>query len=441
MTITKPAPPVGAECNERNIMNKAILITSLLLPILVFAQTIASEDYADPVYSTDRHLPFSVRSAGMGNAGVAMAEDFTALFYNPANLAYIYRVEISGALHFDHLGYESDFEGNIDEGSDSYLKLLNAGVVIPVPTTRGGLAFGLGFTRTNTFDRQIRFSGTGNDGLIYDAQESVKGGLGKFSIGGGVQVSPIAALGMSLDLYGGGEKYGWFLDVQNPGGTSWPDTVERKTYEDDIRSEYSGVGGRFSMTIAPNRYVQMGTYIATPTLINISEDAFQRFDSLTTGWEYYEDTWSYYSTIRIVLPWKFGGGIALRPTDWMLFTGDAEFVDWRQIEYDKPPELLSQNRLMEDSYTTTLRWGAGAEFTIPVAALKLRGGFAQEPIAYTVAGKDRVRNTITGGFGVLLGELITLDAAVQISNWNVDGTRLDEQYDVARVSLGLSHRF
>ncbi len=440
-TITKPAPRVAAGCNERNIMRKTFLTLAVLIPALTFAQILASADYADPVYSADRHLPFGVRSAGMGNVGVAMSEDFTALFYNPANLAYIYRFELSGALHFDYLSYHSDFEGNVREGSDSYLKLHNIGVVIPVPTTRGGLTFGLGFTRTNTFDRQIRFSGTGADGLIYNAQESVKGGLGKFSIGGGVQVSPIAALGMSLDLYVGGERYGWFLDIQNPGGTPWPDTVERKIYEDDIRSEYSGVGGRFSMTLAPTKYVQLATYIATPTLIDIDEDAFQRFDSLTTGWEYYEDSWSYYSTVRIILPWKFGGGIAIRPTDWILLAADAEFVDWRQIEYDNPPELLSQNRLMENSYTTTLRWGAGAEFTIPVAALKLRGGFAQEPIAYTAAGEDRVRNTFTGGFGVLLGELMTLDAAVQISNWNVEGNRLDEEYDVARISLGLSHRF
>lgn len=422
-------------------MKKATLLTALILPLATFAQILASEDCADPVYSADRHLPFGVRSASMGNAGVAMSEDFTALFYNPANLAYIYRFELSGALHYDYLSYHSNFEGNTDNGTDSYVKLQNFGAVIPVPTSRGGLAFGLGFTRTNTFDRRIRFSGTGDDGLIYDADESIKGGLGKFCIGGGVQVSPIAALGMSLDLYIGGEKYNWYLDIRNPGGTEWPDTVEQKTYVDDIRSEYSGVGARFCMTLVPSKYVQTGLYIATPTALNIDEDAFQRFDSLTTGWEYYEETWQYVNTVQIILPWKFGGGIALRPTDWILLAGDAEFVDWRQIEYDEPAAMLSQNRLMDDSFRATLRWGAGAEFTIPLASLKLRGGFAQEPMAYTVSGEDRTRNTYTGGFGILLDELMTLDTAVQYSTWNVDGERLDEEYDVARISLGLSYRF
>jgi len=422
-------------------MRTEILIILLLIPIIGCAQILADPDFADPVYAADRNLPFSIRSAGMGNIGAAMSEDFTALFYNPANLAYIYRFELSGALHYDNLSYETDFDGNIGSGSDSYFKLQNIGCVIPVPTSRGGLAFGMGFTRTNTLDRRLTFSGTGTDGLIYDADESVKGGLGKFSLGGGIQVSPIVSLGMSADFYAGGERYAWHLDVQNPGGTEWPDTVERKIYEDDIRSEYTGIGARFGMTLVPCKYAQIGAYIATPTAIVIDEEAFQRFDSLTTGWEYYEETWNYYSTIEVVLPWKFGAGLAVRPTEWILISGDAEYVDWRQIEYNEPTDYLYQNRLMEDSYRATLRWGAGAEFTIPVAALKLRGGFAQEPIAYIVNGDGLNRNTITSGFGVLLGELMTLDAAVQFSNWDSNGERLNESYDVARISLGLSYRF
>ncbi len=422
-------------------MRKEILLAIILIPTLGFAQILGSGDYADPIFAADRHLPMGIRSAGMGGTGVASTEDFSGIFYNPANLAYIYRFELSGALHFDALSYDSDFEGSAKNGSDSYIKLQSLGGVIPVPTTRGGLAFGLGFTRTNSFDRRIRFSGTGEDGLIYEGDESVKGGLGKFSLGAGMQVSPFASLGMSVDLYGGGERYSWYLDVTNPGGSDWPDSVEEKIYVDDIRSEYTGVGARFGMLLVPIKYAQIGAYIATPTSIYIDQDAVQRFDSLTTGWETYEENFSYFETIEVILPWKFGAGIAIRPTDWLLFSGDAEFVDWRQLEYDEPAELLYQNRLMDDSYRSTLRWSAGGEVTIPIAALRLRGGFSQEPIAYTVQGDNRNRNTISGGFGVLIGELMTLDAALQFSDWDVEGTRLNESYDLARIWMGLSYRF
>ncbi len=422
-------------------MKAKIFFIFILLPIIAYSQILGGGNYADPIPSTDRHLPFGIRSAGMGGVGVACSEDYTAVFYNPANLSYIYRFEVAGAIQYDALSFNSNFDNAASgEGSDSYIKLQNIGGVIPVPTTRGGLAVGLGFTRTNTFDHRLQFEGTGDDGILYSGDESVKGGLGKFSIGGGIQVSPHAALGMSLDFYGGGEKYNWYLDRQNSGGTEWPDSVERVIIQDDIRDSYSGIGARFGMQLVPNKYVQLGAYIATPTALYIEEDVCSRTDSLTTGWEFYTED-NYFQTFELILPWKFGGGVALRPTDWLLLAGDAEYVDWRQTEYDEPTWILDQNRLMDESFRATVRWSAGGELTIPLASLRLRGGFSQEPIPYIVTGENISRNTISGGVGILIGELTTLDIATQFNNWDSNGARLDEEYSLSRIWLGLSYRF
>ncbi len=423
---------------------RKLLVSMILvaLPAMIFGQTLAIGDTADFIPSTDRHLPMGIRSAGMGGAGIACSEDYSALFYNPANLAYIYRFEMAGALQYDALSYEGALDGAAaGTGSDSYVKLQNLGGVIPVPTSRGGMAFGIGFTRTNSFDRRIRAQATGSDGLLYDIDESVKGGLGKFSLGGGVQVAPSMALGASLDIYSGGERYSWFNDVRNPGGTDWPDSVERKIFSDDITNSYCGVGARFGMTLVPNKIVQIGAYISTPTSIIIDEEGIQRFDSLTTGWETYQEDYNIVESFEILLPWRFGAGLALRPTDWLLFAGDAEYVDWRQTEYDEPAWILNQNRLMDDSYRATLRWSAGGEATIPMASLKLRGGFSQEPIAYLGDGDNRSRNTISGGLGYLAGDLVSLDLAMRFSDWDVEGTRLDGGYSLTSIWLGMSYRF
>ncbi|MCK5833852.1 outer membrane protein transport protein [bacterium] len=418
------------------------ILSTFLIPISIFTQTLANSDVADFIPSSDRHLAMSIRSAGMGGAGVASSEDYTALFYNPANLAYIYRFEMAGALQYDALSFESALDSSASgTGSDSYVKLQNIGGVIPLPTKRGGVSFALGFTRTNSFDRRIRANSTGDDGLIYQIDESVKGGLGKFSLGGGIQISPMMSIGASIDLYLGGERYSWFNDIQNPGETAWPDSVERKIYADDITDEYSGIGARFGMTLVPTRFVQIGAYISTPTSLIIEEDGISRFDSITTGLETYQEDYDIVQSFEVILPWRFGAGLAIRPTEWILLAGDAEYVDWRQIEYDEPAWILSQNRLMDDSYRATLRWSAGSEFTIPIASLKLRGGFSQEPIAYLENGKDRTRNTITGGLGYLVSDLVSLDLATQFSNWNIDETRLDGDYSLTSVWLGLSYRF
>jgi len=424
-------------------MKRAIIIALICVAsFAAFGQRLASEGWADFVPASDRHLAFGIRSAGMGGAGVAITEDYTSLFYNPANLAYIYRFEVAGALQYDALSYDSRLDGKLaGTGSDSYVKLQNLGGVIPVPTEQGGLAFGIGFVRTNSFDRRLRAEAIGDDGLSYKIDESVRGGLGKFSIGGGVQVSPIMSVGGAVEFYTGGERYSWFNDVQNPGGAHWPDTVERKIFADDITDGYAGIGARFGLSLVPNRFVQIGAYISTPTALMIDEDGIQRFDSVTTGWIVYQEDYDIVQSFELVLPWKFGGGIAVRPTSWLLFAGDAEYVDWRQIEYNKPAWILSQNRLMDDSFRATLRWSAGAEATIPVAALRLRGGYSQEPIAYLADGADRTRNTISGGLGFLVSELISLDLAAQFSDWDVDGTRLGGSYSLASIWMGMSYRF
>lgn len=415
---------------------------SVIIPTLAFCQMLSVGDYADPVLPSERQMPYGIRSAGMGGTGIAVSEDLSALFYNPANLGYIYRIEVAGALHYDAFSYESVFDNvNSRSGSDSYIKLATLGAVIPVPTSRGGLAFALGFTRTNSFDRRLKFSGTGADGIIYDGDESSNGGLGKFCIGAGIQVSPYASLGMSLDLYAGGEKYSWFLDRRNPGGTSWHDSVERKIISDDIIDEWTGVGARFATTIVPNKYFQFGAHISTPTALTIDEEGIQRFDSITTGWEIYSEQSDIVESIDLTLPWKFGAGIAIRPTDWLLFAGDGEFCDWRQIEYSSPSWIIAQNRLMDTSFRATFRWSAGTEITVPLLAMKVRGGFSQEPVPYLPQGRNRNINTITGGLGFLVGEMTSIDASVNFSKLAVEGDRLDENYSIARVWLGLSYRF
>jgi len=420
---------------------KNLITIIFLLPAICFGQILANSEYADPVPSVDRHLPFGIRSAGMGGTGVAVSEDLSALFYNPANLAYIYRIELTGALQYEGLKYESNFNSTLTSGTDSYIRLQNAGVILPIPTSRGGVSFAGGFTRTNSFDRRLVFEGTGEDGLDYSGEEIVKGGLGKFSFGGGLQVSPIAALGLSMDFYAGGERFSWYLDRINPGGSDWPDSLERKIISDDIRDEYTGIGARFGTTIVPNKYVQIGVYVNTPVALTIEEDGVQRFDSIATGVEEYNEEYNIVETFELVLPWRLGAGMALRPTDWFVLAGDIEYVDWRQIEYNDPTWILEQNRLMDDSFQPTLRWSAGVEFTIPVISTKLRGGFSQEPIAYIKNADDRNRNCISGGAGILMNELLSMDIAARFSNWESGDTELKEEYKVSDIWVGLSYRF
>ena len=417
------------------------IFLTLLFPAILFGQILAGGGEAYPVPAADRHLPMGIRAAGMG-AAVASANEYSALFYNPANLAYIYDIQMGGALHADNLGYRSALDGNsAGSGSDLFFKIQNYGLVIPLEDEFSGITLAAGFARTNSFDRTLEFRVEGDDGILYDGSEQVRGGLGKFSVGGGMQMNSALALGLSLDFYCGGEEYDWYLDRQNVAAVDWPDTLERVIHHDNIADDYYGIGARFGMLVTPARFVQLGLYFTAPTPLYIEEQGMMRSDSLTSGTEYYDEVYDYVGEIELTLPPKAGAGIALRPTDWLLLAGDAEFADWREIKYREPAWILDQNRLMDDSYRATLRWSAGTEVFVPGLSLRIRGGFSQEPIPYLESGDDRMRNGISGGLGYSIGDNTSMDLAALYSTWNAEEDRLEEDYTLSRVWLGLTCNF
>jgi hypothetical protein len=108
-------------------------------------------------------LPFTTkvgigaRAAGMGFAYGAVSEDGSSLFYNPAGLAQIRRIEVSGGLLHDSQSREVSFNtasdgfpgtGNSTQKADSRTtQISHLSVAYPFPTYRGSLVLGLAYQR------------------------------------------------------------------------------------------------------------------------------------------------------------------------------------------------------------------------------------------------------------------------------------------------------
>ncbi|RKX19112.1 MAG: hypothetical protein DRP26_04030, partial [Candidatus Zixiibacteriota bacterium] len=69
----------------------------IILPGLLLAQ-IGGDPGAVYEMATENNIYVGVRAAGMGGAQIAAGEDGSALWYNPALLTRVRRIEISGAL-------------------------------------------------------------------------------------------------------------------------------------------------------------------------------------------------------------------------------------------------------------------------------------------------------------------------------------------------------
>ena len=100
----------------------------------------------------DNQYGFGAKSIAMGSAFTAVSDDYSAIYWNPAGLAQIKKMEFYAGL--SHLSYDSDatYLGNQTNSSANFTKLSSIGLVFPVPTYQGSLVFALGYQRVKDFD-------------------------------------------------------------------------------------------------------------------------------------------------------------------------------------------------------------------------------------------------------------------------------------------------
>jgi long-subunit fatty acid transport protein len=108
----------------------------------------------------------------------------------------------------------------------------------------------------------------------------------------------------------------------------------------------------------------------------------------------------------------------------------VENSDWSQVRYvsDPPFADLSKSEANEElarKYRNTLRYHLGAEFTLPLIDLQVRGGYFYDPTpldeTYFPGGQiptDANREFFTAGVGVFLDKQIRLDVGVISGRWN-----------------------
>jgi hypothetical protein len=94
----------------------------------------------------------------MGTAYTAIANDYSAIYWNPAGLGQIEMSEFS--LGLSHLSFNntSEYFKNQKTYSNSGTNLNSLGLVYPFPTVRGSLVFGAGYFRSNDFTTGLGYS-------------------------------------------------------------------------------------------------------------------------------------------------------------------------------------------------------------------------------------------------------------------------------------------
>lgn len=463
-------------------MQKLVLIVTMAICFNLNAQF--AEDAAALL---DNQYGFGAKSMAMGSAFTAVSDDYSAIYWNPAGLAQIKKMEFYAGL--SHLSFENDatFLGNPFNSNESFTKLSSLGLVFPIPTYQGSLVFALGYQRIKDFDNTLQFSGynTNSNDLFFSFEENNNlvdyyfdkdiqqeelvqqdGNLNNWSFAGAVDVSPNVSVGATLNFLTGNSSY-LFDYLQTDINDSFPNATVDPNFNRNmdyhsyalsqkILTDYSSFQIKLGALLRPSSFFKVGLNITLPSTINIVEqyndndvivfdDGFE--DALVGDPSEFE--------YDVSLPFQFGLGGAYTFDD-LTVSLDLEYLDVSQVEFELPSDvslssdysaLLDENKRIKSKYDQKLKLKAGAEYFWRDQNLMFRGGYMLDPSPLKDAPSDFDRQFLTAGLGLIVDKQFIIDLAFMHGTWKnfssdiytPDGTEEDITYQ--KIYLTTSFRF
>jgi len=395
-----------------------------------------------------RFAGLGARAMGMGGAYIAVAEDFTATYWNPAGLAQIRRFELYGGIcqrqdaatvHF----YGTPWHNRITRTSSDPL-----GIVLPVPTYRGSLVFSAGYTPVKAFDEVFGIKGISQDtGQYKEGRAEDEGGLGMYAIAGAIDVSPSTSLGAAVGLWKGSNAFSKRLLIRNLKSNSWSDIKSSQEgdtsevrYRLEFKDEYSSFGIRVGALFRGPGGLRVGLAVLSPVQYKVEEE-----------WEEVQgdssDSWVYSYHVR--LPWVFDGGLSWTVPGLVTVGLGFSYSDWTQTRYDEAPEEGITNEDFRRRYQATTRFHIGGEVLLPFVPVRVRGGYYQDPLPFLGPREERgpkveirdQRDYWTFGMGVLIDRVLALDLAYVRGGFTQKEGDITERHEQTRIFLSAAYRF
>lgn len=429
--------------------------------LLTGAVSTAEAQYAEDVlrFSTPG-LGVGARWLGSGNAAVGRADDYTAMFWNPAGLANLRSYEFSFGMSYLGYGNDASYLGTTTSGSASTVNLNSLGIAIPVPTVQGSLTFALGYGRHSSYKTTSEFGGfnasnsivesmldqdlpyaiylattdsisglpipfvTGN--VQQDVLVNEAGGINNWSFGVALDVAKDLSIGATFNYQEGSYQYDREFeetDTRNFYSGAPPDDFNRLLYSSTINSSLSGVSGLFGIMYRAKGLVRFGMTVRTPTYYWITEDFGDRgvseFDPTSPDAGPFQADYPGYTEYEITTPLVVTGGAALNFFDFLTVAADAEYTDWTQMKFETSnPDLQEENRLITKVYRSTVNLRAGAELSLLGSGIRLRGGLIWNPSPYEDDPDEFDQLYVTAGAGFEFAGNVGLDLAYARGFWD-----------------------
>jgi len=425
---------------------KIRFILSLCFIVQIFMGTGQSQT---DVFFLGHQYGIGARAMSMGGAFSAVADDYTASYWNPAGLAQIRRMEMLGAM--SHLMYKNEAStadiSYIDETNATKLNAL--GFVFPYPTYRGSLVFALGYNRIRSFDNGFYFDGLffANTDTVFQEEntEIEDGGLTNWVVAGAIDVTINMSVGVSMNVWRGNNDFEKIVAFDDLTNTYYYDYDAQF----NIKTDYSGINFMLGALYRIGKLGRVAASMTTPLTLHAEENiAYDQYWShpVAVPDSAYD---SFPNKYKIKAPFIFrvGGAFTLFPN--LTIAGDLEFSDWSQLKFENESSNVIDPRsdvLYKRVYKATQQIHLGAEFTVPLINLQLRAGYFNKPSPL----KDESvgdKQYLTAGVGMLLDKQVKLDLAwikgwwKSESNLYYGSAPLNEEIKVDNILATLAIRF
>jgi len=441
-----------------------------------------SQTSSDAVRIVQDEMGFGARAWGMGGAFTAIADDYSALYWNPAGLAELRRSQFMGELSHVNFRNEATFSNQLTDETQNYTDLGAFGLALPLPTSRGSFVLALGYNRVKDFHQNLNFSGfntlpNGNEiGFELEDQQGnvgyypfdknvqqseqvvTEGGLNQWSFGAAIALSPRLTFGTTASFYTGKDDYSLtFLQEDiNDLYTEFPGDYKSYQFNQTLKSEYKAFNLKFGGMLKLFPGIKFGAAVGMPTTFTVKE-TFNENDMIVFDDEF-EDAADFGTgqfEYKVKTPMYYDGGVSIGNRN-ITLAGSFRYRDWTQTKFEIPSknlndpeyqELAMENQDIKENFRETLQYNVGGEVFLEGLNTFLRAGYAKYPSPMKDAPADLDKEYYTGGVGFVVDRFVSVDLTYVRGSWSQEtedsftpgGTY--EDITSNKFFIGLTYRF
>lgn len=387
---------------------KLVTLTALLLCLSGLESTFAQE-------ANFNFIGSGARARGMGGAFIGVADDATAISWNPAGLATLERPEASvvGLYSMDKYTAKATYSSALlaatsfeEEFDQSHPSFNFASAAVPLVVAERNVVFAAAYQRLIDFYYEEE-----DDSTVWEE----RGGVDAISPGVGVQVTPQVSLGVSANIWTGHFDYK-YTDKLNSANN-----LEEKDWY-----SYSGLNFNIGL-MGQFEKAKIGAVLKTPLTLK---------EKYTLAGTDYTDKWKF--------PMIFGFGASFMPNENLTLAADYEIRRFSQTKlYD---DVSGTEIEYDDVYEDGHQFRAGLEYLViqDFGVLPLRAGFRTDPWLTRGLDNEKVTGMVfTGGIGVIVGN-VWFDAAYEMgyaeteTDEDLDGDSLPDELSLKQTTHNIT---